>query len=222
MKILLNIIFIVLVSIDLTGQCDNERHSTSRNASWTSCLASPNPNAQRGESHWIMYNLRVKYPLGIVHFWNHNHPDELDFGIKTIAIDISNNGEDWTEIAQYDIPRADASGFYEGVDGPNLNGYEARYVLITAVENYGGDCYALGEVRIGISNVPDPCVNQDMAIDNTPVYDGVYEVVQNISSAGLVNETGDVRFMAGSAIELNPGFEVLAGGKFDAQIDPCN
>lgn len=222
MKPVLILIFSLALSFNLYSQCYPDRHSTARNAGWTSCEMSANPNTQRGTSHWIMYNLNIKYPLGILNFWNHNHPDELDYGIKNIVIDISNDGQKWTEVARYEVPMANASGFYEGQEGPNLNGYEARFLLITALDNYGGECYSLGEIRVGLSNVPDPCVNQEMVIDNTPIYDGAYDVIQHIDANGLVNETGEVSFKAGNSISLNPGFTVEIGADFTADISPCN
>lgn len=206
----------------MQAQCFDDRHNSNKNSSWTSCETSLSPNGQRGSSHWIMYNLNNKYPLGIVHFWNHNHPAELDNGVKDIVIDISNDGESWTQVATYIVPRAEGSGFYEGLDGPNLNGHEARYVLITVLNNHGGECVSLGELRIGISNVPDPCMNEEMQVNNTPIYDGLYHIRESITSEGLVNKTGDITFKAGELISLDPGFEVEKGASFTSEIEPCN
>jgi len=186
-----------------------------------SCLSSQNPNDQRGESHWIRYNLGTKYPLGYVHIWNQNHPDELENGAKNIVIDISNNGQDWTEVATYEMTMGNASGFYQGEEAANLNGHEARYVLITVLDNHGGDCHSIAEVRFGLSNVPDPCSFFEMDIANDPIYDGTYHLANEINSNGLVNETGDVIFKAGDAITLSIGFEVLPGGEFLAELEDC-
>jgi len=146
-----SIIYIVVFSLApylLVGQCFQDRHSTNIHESWLSCTASPNPNPAHGTSHWIMYDLGQLTSLHQSTLWNMNHPDFLESGIKDIIVEYSVNGSSWTSKGTYSILQAGASGFYEGVPGPNFDGVFARYVLITAIDNYGGGCYGFSEFRI--------------------------------------------------------------------------
>jgi hypothetical protein len=128
----------------------NDRHNTNYNSAWISCNASSSPNPARGEGHWINYDLRRNYDIFQLSFWNLNDPSRLNEGVQNIIIDISQNGTDWTEAGTFTIPISNGSAFYKGINGPDLNGLTARYVLITAVDNYGGSCYGLSEVKIGV------------------------------------------------------------------------
>lgn len=156
-KGLLSFLLFVFTGINLLAQCFPDRHNTSWYDGWISCEKSSNPNASRGKSHWILYDLNYSYLLGKMHFWNSNAPDYLTDGIKTAAIDVSMDGVNWDEIGQFDIEMAQGKSSYEGVEGPDLGGIEARYVLITGISNWGGFCYGLGEVKIevmGITGLP--------------------------------------------------------------------
>lgn len=149
MKILLTNIIIVLISFQIAfGQCDEDRHSTNIHESWLSCSESNNPNIARPNSHWLMYDLGEPTELYKSVIWNLNHPEYLNNGIQLIAFDYSINGFNWTNFGVEVIPQAPGSSFYEGVDGPDFDGITARYVLLTGITNYGGDCYGLSEIRI--------------------------------------------------------------------------
>lgn len=125
-----------------------DRMSTNKEDAWISCTPGINPNALRGIGHWIRYDLGMKKQLGKSTFWNLNHPDLLDSGVREIAIDVSDDGLVWQEAATYKLEKAGASGFYNGVEGPDLNNATGRYLLITALSNHGGACYGLAEIRI--------------------------------------------------------------------------
>ena len=157
------LVFFILISSTLPGQ--NDRHSTSMQDAWLSCTASPNPNTARGSGHWIMYDFKDVYSLGEATFWNFNTPTRLNHymnmpwsynllqgaledGLKDVVIDFSIDGIQWQEWGRFTIPKANGSGFYQGVPGPDFNGKIARYVLITARNNHGGTCYGLGEFRV--------------------------------------------------------------------------
>lgn len=145
------------------GQAD--RHSTNLQDAWLSCSTSQNPNTARGNTHWIMYDFKDIYSLHQSTFWNFNTPTRLNHynneswsynllqgsledGLKDVFIDISLDGVNWQEWGRFTLQKANGSGFYQGNAGPDFNGKIARYVLITARNNYGGTCYGLGEVRI--------------------------------------------------------------------------
>jgi hypothetical protein len=148
-----SLLLTLIISYGLLAQCFPDRHNTSWSDGWISCEKSNNPNAARGKSHWIMYDLSYSYQLGKMHFWNSNSRDYLSDGIRNAAIDISMDGINWMEVGRFEIPRATGSGIYEGVEGPDLGGAEARFVLITALSNWGGYCYGLGEVKIEVLKV---------------------------------------------------------------------
>jgi len=161
-------ILFALVSLQQLGitQCFPDRHSTNFFDGWVSCQLADNPNVLRGKSHFIMYDYGKLYELGQMKIWNSNDPSHLDWGMKDVVIDYSTDGETWTESGIYTFQQANGLSTYEGAEGPNLNGIEARYLLITGISNYGNDdCFGLSEVRVAgeeviVSDVED-VVNLD-------------------------------------------------------------
>jgi hypothetical protein len=169
------------------------RHSTSVNDGWLSCTPSANPNPARGTSHWIMYNLGDTYALTTSTVWNFNTPErinsfnneswsliplpgKLEDGLRDVLIDLSLDGISWKEHGRFTIPKAPGSSFYEGVFGPDFGGKTARYILITAASNHGGDCYGLGEFKvkataITTSNTLDPLANATLSAQPNPFRD---------------------------------------------------
>jgi len=133
----------------ITAQCFQDRHNMNWADSWISCTESNNP-ATNTDSHWIMYDFGEQYTLYNLHVWNYNHPTDVDDGISSFSIHTSNDGTSWTEIGTYDLEQGDASAFYSGQALASLGGVTAQYVVITGIENYGGDCFALSEVRFGL------------------------------------------------------------------------
>jgi hypothetical protein len=111
------------------------------------------PNVVRGESHWIMYDLGEVYNLGQSHFWNINANDRTNEGISLAVIDYSFDGVNWTEWGSFSLNQADGSTIYEGEQGPNFNALHTRYLLITILENYGGDCVGISELKIETSEL---------------------------------------------------------------------
>lgn len=153
--ILLSICFLILNYSGIT-QCYPDRHSTNWFDAWVSCQASQNPNPIRGISHWIQYDFGQVYLVGESHFWNANVPDFTNRGLNQITIDFSVDGVNWNELGAFNLTESDGSAFYEGISGPDFNGAKARYVLITANSNHGGDCYSLAEIRFNVQNSAVP------------------------------------------------------------------
>ncbi len=151
-KILLIAIFIIATSVNVLGQCFLDRHNTTWYDGWISCATSMNPNPVRGESHWILYNLNYPYELYQMHIWNINSPDYWADGMQDIVIDISTDGVTWTEVGEFQLPVADATSTYEGVDLYDFAGTPAQYVLITGISNHGGSCFGLSEIRIDVAD----------------------------------------------------------------------
>jgi hypothetical protein len=113
-----------------------------------SCETAINPNPPRGKGHFILYDYGRPYKLGQMTIWNSNDPSHLDWGMQNIVIDYSNDGENWVEAGQYIFPQASGLSTYEGFEGPHLGDIEARYLLITGLTNYGGECFGLSEVKV--------------------------------------------------------------------------
>jgi len=82
---------------NLKAQCHLDRHNTGKENGWTSCTTKVSPNPARPAGHWIMFDLSESYPIGSLSFWNHNHPDELENGLKNIVIGLSEDGVNWVE-----------------------------------------------------------------------------------------------------------------------------
>ncbi len=149
-KIFTLTILIFIVSSTIFAQCNMDRHNTTWYDGWTSCTATLSPNSTRGESHWIMYNLGYKYQLKSSYWWNHNELDHLDNGAKTIVVDVSDDGMIWNEWGTFELQQASGTNIYEGSEGPDFSGIEAQYLLFTVLNNYGGACYGIGEVKIDV------------------------------------------------------------------------
>ena len=110
-----------------------------------------NPNTSRGESHWILYDLGYSYTLQNFHFWNVNDPSNLEDGVRKMVIDYSDDGITWKEFQIVDVPVATGKSIYEGEDIVNFDGLTTRYLLLTMLENYGGECAGFAEMRIEVS-----------------------------------------------------------------------
>ena len=142
------IIAFVMVQHMVISQCYPNRHSTNFFDGWISCEPAPNPNPVRPLSHFIMYDFGKIFKLGQIQIWNTNDPSHLDWGMRDVAIDYSIDGEAWIPAGDFTFPQATGLSTYEGDAGPNLNDIEARYLLITGLNNYGGKCFGLSEFRV--------------------------------------------------------------------------
>ncbi len=146
----LTLVLALLVSSQLFSQCYPDRHNTSWNDAWYSCEESENPNSERGMGHWIMYDFRHKYKLGQGKLWNINAPDRLTEGFHSFTVDYSLDAENWETLGEFIASQGPGDPLYEGEELFNFAGDSARYVLLTAASNYGGDCYGIAEVRIDV------------------------------------------------------------------------
>lgn len=128
------------------------------NNPWLSCQTTANPNTSRGASHWIRYDLGAAYKLDKMHVWNVNKVGESDKGLKEVVIDYSLNGTTWTQLGNFQFPQGTAEAIYAGFEGANFNGISARYVLITAISNWGAaSCSGISDVKFNIA----PALLQD-------------------------------------------------------------
>lgn len=161
----------IFVGNFLFGQCNADRHSAKITDQWMSCERQINPNSIRGNTHWILYDFGDTYALNNSTIWNCNIYGQTNSGIESYVVDTSNDGVNWNQFGQFNLTQAEASTFYEGEAGPDFNGLAARYILITSLNEYGGDCACLSEIRFETSgttvNVLD-IVELDVAFTLAP------------------------------------------------------
>ena len=194
-----------------------DRHSTNLSDGWLSCEPAANPNSTRGISHWIMYDFGHVYKLYNSTFWNFNTPErinsfdnrpysktplpgELSDGLQDIVIDMSVDGKTWTEFGYFTLKQAPGSSFYEGDTGPDFKEATARYLLITAIRNYGGKCYGLSEVIVNaeplVTQTSETIVDKGMKIypnpfrDRTNLY--LYDFAQDDALIQVVDIVGNI------------------------------
>jgi len=74
----------------------------------------------------------------------------LDAGVRTLRIDYSPDGATWTELGTTSMDPAEASADYTG-SMLDMAGFEAKYVLLTALNNHGANCTGLAEVKFNLS-----------------------------------------------------------------------
>ena len=148
MRVLFIGLILVINLYQLSAQCFTDRHSTILSDGWIGCETSASPNADRGESIWIMYDFGDIRRLGTSHFWNINTPGYTNMGAQEIIIDYSLNGNEWTEWGSYLLDQGTASSYYQGQEGPDFEGLGAQYLLFTIVSNYGSSCGGLAEIKV--------------------------------------------------------------------------
>ncbi|MEL6635401.1 MAG: fibronectin type III domain-containing protein [Bacteroidota bacterium] len=160
MKYLIILHACLLFSIhQLAAQCSDPNPNIWQNT-WQSCQASASPNPLRGEGHWIRYDLGRVYPLSKTHVWNSNELGATGVGFKNVVVDYSEDGQSWTELGAFLFPQGTGQARYGGFEGFDFGGMGARYVLITAIDNWGdASCYGLAEVKFNLMRQPiaTPC-----------------------------------------------------------------
>ncbi len=116
---------------------------------WESCTPQAHPTSGRGTNHWIQYDLGKTYLLTESHIWNYNVAGATGNGFKDVVIDYSLDGTNWTQLGDM-MQWTQATGAigYEGFIGPNFNGISARYILITALNNWTGNGVCSGFSKI--------------------------------------------------------------------------
>ncbi len=128
--------------------------NTAENA-WESCTPQAHPTSGRGTSHWIQYDLGKTYLLTESHVWNYNAAGATGKGFKDVVIDYSLDGTNWTQLGGvFQWQQASGTIGYEGIAGPNFNGVSARYILITALNNWNDDglCTGLSKITINATD----------------------------------------------------------------------
>ena len=223
-------ILLLLISQSISAQCLEDRHTTSAIDGWLSCEIQANPNAIRGMSHWLHLNFGSIKVLHDLQIWNMNHPDMLESGMKTVIIDVSNNGSNWTTVDTFTFGRGNGSSYYKGFLGPDLGGISAQHILLTGVDNYGGGCFGLSELRIYTEDFePDEMILDQIICER----DGVFKNMQGglnyngTYSGSGVTDNGDDTFDFDSDL-AGPGLHHIkyeySGGSTTAILEvlPCS
>jgi len=180
-------------TLTLHAQCYIERHNLNSLDAWISCETSMTPNPDLpGEAHWIMYDIGVIDTFYKMMIWNFNHWENSDYGISSFSLSVSDDGVDWQMIDTFNLAEANASTYYEGEEVSNLEGLTGRYVLLTGVENYGGDCFALSEIPIDLE-------------DNSFCNDKI--AMEIVLSPNIIGSSSDIVLI--TFVVVNVGDEIL-------------
>lgn len=131
----------------INAQCIDDTHSPFENQGWISCNTSVGPIPERGNVHWLQYDLGAVYVLDSIYIWNHNVWGETEMGVKSIMIDYSIDEQNWMSAGPFIIEKASGSWKYQGTMGPSLNNAEAQYVVISVLSTHDEDsaCAGVGE-----------------------------------------------------------------------------
>lgn len=183
--------FLLLFACALQGldaQCLMDRHNTNVNDGWISCELSPNPNGILGDTHWIMYEFPSSQNLYKTQVWNVNQDKFLLWGAKLIQVDISTDGLSWLNQGQYSIQRGTGKSTYQGTIGPDLQGVSAQYLLLTILENYGGECAGFGEWKFYTQE--DNTTELTLDLDLCESDDVIKHINGGMNLGGLYSGTG--------------------------------
>jgi hypothetical protein len=147
MKYINTLIAILAITFNLSAQCIDDTHSPFQNQGWMSCNKSVGPIPERGDVHWLQYDLGAVYVLDSLYVWNHNVWGETEMGVKSVMIDYSTDQQNWISAGPFTIEKAPGSWKYQGVMGPSLNNAQAKYVVISILSTYNEDaaCAGVGE-----------------------------------------------------------------------------
>ena len=170
---------------------EGEEHSNDSTDAWLSCQPFQNPNPARGIGHWIQYDFGMPYILNGANVWNYNAVGNTNLGFNEVSIDYSLDGITWTTLGDFNWNQANGNSEYTGFNFSQLSGISARYILITALSNFGGDnCYGISEIVFSADTCPDAGTTCDDGDPNTQndVYDANCNCSGNDPSSGtLVN-----------------------------------
>lgn len=144
--------FAILLSSNIVrSQICEGAHSSSEDDSWLSCVETDNPNLDRSEGHWILYDFGDYYELNQSHFWNYNVIGETSRGVSNMVVDWSIDGTTWNWWGDVNLEEAPGSDSYFGEPGPDFEGLVVRYLLLSITANHGGNCYGFSELRLDVN-----------------------------------------------------------------------
>jgi hypothetical protein len=154
-------------TVDGSGLDENDEHSVELGDMW---LATPGVEPLR-----IQYDFDNVYKLHEMLVWNYNSAFELvlGFGLKDVAVEYSENGEDWTALGDVTFNQATAMPGYAANTTIAFGDVAARSVRLTVNGGHGPmGQFGLSEVRFLFIPVqprePQPADGQtDVPVDTT-------------------------------------------------------
>jgi PA14 domain len=226
--------------------------TTSSEAAWATCNNTvANPNTARASSaNWILYDFTDRYKFNTSRIWNYNVVGETSKGFKNVTVDYSLDGTTWQPLGtSYLWQQAPGDADYSGFSGPNFNDIKARYILVSAIDNWGGACAGFNKISFDATlcnpngtpcDDKDPltsydkfdnncnckgidlnCATDTLKLGQISLADGAFKAKKRIEAESLVPITKDISFTAGKSIVLLPGFEVKNNAVFTANIEDC-
>ena len=218
MKLYIGVLLFFLAS-NLSGQCFPDRHSTTWFDAWTSCETKENPNPVHAESHWILYDFGQAYQLKESRIWNINDPSNLDNGFRRVHIDYSLDGVEWFSHGQISFQQGTGLNTYEGFEGPDFENVDAQFLLLTAVDNFGGECYGFGEIKINVE--ASTVSNKNLQRENVCLKVNAFpNPFADVSSIDIISQCDgpisyNIRDIFGRTIEAG----ILANGNQSNRLD---
>ncbi|MGE5297072.1 MAG: discoidin domain-containing protein, partial [Solirubrobacterales bacterium] len=129
-------------TLDGSGLDENDGHSTAPTDMWLSKNTVP---------HWIQYEFDQVYTLNELWVWNSNQALEpfMGFGAKTVKIEYSTDGANWTVLEGVpEFARASGQAGYLHNTVVSFGGVSAKYVKLTIEKGWGiTPTVGLSEVR---------------------------------------------------------------------------
>jgi concanavalin A-like lectin/glucanase superfamily protein/F5/8 type C domain-containing protein len=130
-------------TINGSGLNESDEHSMESSGMW---LGRPDG----ADPVWIQYEFDRIYELHEMLVWNHNSEFELmlNFGLKSIAVEYSTDGIDWTSLGEVEFAQGTASNDYTYNTTVDFGDVPAKHVRLSVNSNYGTvPQYGLSEVR---------------------------------------------------------------------------
>ncbi|MEN6575596.1 MAG: discoidin domain-containing protein [Phycisphaerales bacterium] len=118
-------------TVDGSGLSD-DLHSTAPADMWLAHVTDFSP--------WIQYAFDKTYMLDKMLVWNSNQPIEpsIGFGVKTVTIQTSTDGETWTALGDFEFAQGTGLDGYEANTTVDFAGVAAKYVRLAISGNWGG------------------------------------------------------------------------------------
>ncbi|MDA7502222.1 hypothetical protein N8482_03005, partial [Chitinophagales bacterium] len=130
---------------------ESNEHFSNEFDSWLSCNETESPNPLHAASHWVMIDLKEIHAVYETHLWNYNVAGETGKGLQNVVIDYSLDGANWMEFSQTQWPEASGNNDYSGFTGPDFQGLNFRFLLISTIDNWSGnDCHGFSEIQLNV------------------------------------------------------------------------
>jgi regulation of enolase protein 1 (concanavalin A-like superfamily) len=189
----------------------NDLHSAANAAMWVSSRTGPQPT-------WIQYAFDQVYKLKEMRVWNYNVAFEvvLGFGFKDVTVEYSTDGTTWTVLKETQFAQAPGLDGYGSNTTVDFGGVPARFVRLTAKNNWGGlvPQFGLSEVRFYYTPVnprePVPASGAaGLAVDTTLAWRagreaGSHQVYFGTDPNAVRNGTAPVKSVTSTSFDPGP------------------